>query len=109
MIITIEATLSDEQCLIIAKEKWYQELIQKINTSETEVDWVITVVSESIEIKNTESPGDFLQKVYQWLIISDVSKIFIDIENKILKEKQTITEQIIKDNVSANISSSIKL
>ncbi len=59
MKITIIATLTDEQALILAKEKWYSQSIENI------IDSSITpFLTETIQ--NPETPYEFLNKKSLW-------------------------------------------
>lgn len=112
MIITIEANLTDEQALILAKEKWYSEMIQNTTISEEIIiiDWVETTEARQViqEITNPDSPFEFLKRVYEAMIISDATKYFIEVENKKLREQQVVIENAIKDNITNAVTSNLK-
>lgn len=92
MIITIAAELTSEQIDIIASMKWYSP----------------TVIENEIEIQNPQSPEDFIRSVYESLIKSDATRIFIDYGNKGKESARLLEEQGIRDLVSSSISSKIE-
>lgn len=112
MKINIEATLTNEQALILAKEKWYSELIstQIEKEIETEVDWKIIISTQLVNenISNTENPFEFLKRVYENMIASDATRHFLEIENRTAREKQLETERLIRDNIVSSIKSSVE-
>ncbi len=109
MKITITAILSDEQALILAKEKGYSETISVFTPTEGAqpnemgvVPWV------TAEVENTESPFEFLKRVYESLIISDAQKHYLERDNRLYAEARKIEEQAIRDSVVASVSSKVE-
>ena len=97
MIIQINATLTNEQASILAKRKWYNETITQ-NNLET---------ATFVEIPNTESPFEFLKRIYETVILEDATKEFIaynDEKNQAIWEAE---DKAIKDQVISSISSQI--
>lgn len=100
MEITITATLTDEKALQLAKEKWYQDKIYTIIDST-----VFPVITE--EIDNPETIWEFLKKVYDNLFINDVTQVFLNVSNRELEEQKRQQEELIRQNVTNSITSSI--
>ena len=107
MIINISANLTEEQALILAKEKGYSETVTKFIPSETPSESPMpqgTTVSEP----NLESPFVFLKRVYEAMIVSDAQRHFIERDRRINVEARQLAEEQIKNAVIASISSSIE-
>lgn len=102
MQITITATLTEEQALILAKEKGYQETI----TNGT-LDLTTWLIVNSEPVTNPQTYWDFIKSVYENLIIEDVSRIFINYSNKAKESIRLAEEKEIKDNVIGAITSNI--
>lgn len=100
MIITITASLAEEQSLLLAKEKWYQENISTV------VDMNI-IPSEIISSPNPETPYEFLKKVYEAMIINDAQKHFIEAFDRRIKEENEATREMYKEQVVNSITSSV--
>ncbi len=90
MTITISANLTEEQAIIIAKEKGYQPVF-------TIIEWN-TVVWET---ENEETPFEFLKRVYENIIKEDAKKIFIAYDDRLNIEAKLAREQSIADMVDA--------
>lgn len=90
MQITIITTLTDEQALILAKEKWYQELINNI--------------PDTLEIINPQTPWEFLSNIYKDIIAWDISKHFITYNDRQNQNTRDIEDKWIRDGVLNNIS-----
>lgn len=99
MQIIITANLTDEQALILAKEKWYSTIINIVDTSSN--------TATMIEVPNTETPFDFLKRVYESLIIQDAQKYFIEVFEKNRRTEQEIELNAIKEQVVLSITSSV--
>ncbi len=93
MIITISATLTDEKVLLLAKEKWYQEVINNI--------------PDILEIPNPETAGEFLKRVYENMIIEEVTTNFIRITDRGNMTLRQEEEKAIRDEVIASITSNV--
>lgn len=94
MIIIITASLTEEQALILAKEKWYSETITNINF-ETEI--------------NPQTPWEFLKSVYENMIIEDSTKEFMKYKERTYIEEQRKQMEIeTRNEVVAGISSIVE-
>lgn len=94
MQISIISTLTEEQALILAKEKGYSQTIPNaIDTT------VIPYIYE--QITNPQSPFDFLKNVYENMIKEDAKKLFIAYDDRLNIDKKLAREQIVKDMVDA--------
>ncbi len=89
MQITITSTLTEEQALILAKEKGYSETM-----TENSENWVVVV-------QNNESPYTFLKNVYENMIKEDAKKLFIAYDDRLNIDKKLAREQAVKDMVDA--------
>lgn len=94
MQITISSTLTEEQALILAKEKWYSETISTVvdNT-------VMPFITE--QSPNPQSPFDFLKNVYENMIKEDAKHLFITYDDRLNIDKKIAREQLLKDMVDA--------
>lgn len=101
MIINISANLTEEQALILAKEKGYSETVSTVTDATT---MPMTFTTEP----NLESPFVFLKRVYEAMIISDAQTHFINRDRRIDAEARQLAEEQIKNSVIASISSSIE-
>jgi len=109
MKITITAILSDEQALILAKEKGYSKTVSIFTPTEgAERNEMVVVPWVTTEVENTESPFEFLKRVYESLIISDAQKHYIERDNRLHAEARKIEEQAIRDSVIASVSSKVE-
>lgn len=82
MIITISATLNEEQIDILAKQKGYQE--------------------------GSVTKEDFIRKVYESLIISDASLEFIRHSEFVKESQKQAEEKAIREQVAQSITSTIE-
>ena len=101
MIINISANLTEEQALILAKEKGYSETVSTVTDATT---MPMTLSTEP----NLESPFVFLKRVYESMIVSDAQTHFINRDRRIDAEARQLAEEQIKNAVIASISSSIE-
>lgn len=102
MKITITASLTDEQALILAKRMWYSE----------EIIWAIldeeTWLSSNGMIKNPQTPFDFIKNVYEQMVANDAARHFIaynDEKNQAIWEEE---DQTIKQEVFSSITSKVE-
>lgn len=96
MIITISATLNEEQINILANQKWYS------NTTTELVEW------EIININNTQSKEDFIRKVYESIIINDATREYISYSIRQKEESRIVEENAIREQVAQFITSNIE-
>lgn len=96
MIITISATLNEEQINILANQKWYS------NTTTELVEW------EIININNTQSKEDFIRKVYESIIINDATREYISYSIRQKEESRIVEENAIREQVAQSITSNIE-
>lgn len=94
MQITISSTLTEEQALILAKEKGFVETIDTVTDTTTNPMTFITS-------QNPQSPFDFLKNVYENMIKEDAKKLFIAYDDRINIDKKIAREQLLKDMVDA--------
>lgn len=92
MQISITSTLTEEQALILAKEKGYNETI--IANVDTSVRPEIFTTAP-----NPQSPFDFLKNVYENMIKEDMKRLFISQSDRANVDKKIAREQILKDMV----------
>ena len=92
MQISISCTLTEEEALILAKEKGYTEIIGTI-TDNTAIPFVIT------ESPNPQSPYNFLKNVYENMIKEDAKRLFIAYDDRLNIDKKIAREQLLKDMV----------
>ena len=100
MIITISATLTEEQVTILAKEKGYWEMTTIILDSTT-----MPLVTETIQ--NPQSAGDFLRNVYQSMIAQDASRIYLEVFNRRIAEENEANRDAIKEQIAWAMSSTV--
>lgn len=103
MKLSISATLTDEQVLILAKEKWWQEKVITFPKN----DWVEDILNP-VESNNSISANEFIINVYQSMIVEDVTKIFTNYNTQALKEKISQTESLVRSDIESSITSSIE-
>lgn len=101
MQISITSTLTEEQALILAKEKGWQEFISVVIDNTT-----MPFATEQVE--NPVAPGEFLKKVYESMIIEDSTKHYIAYDLRLTEEARLAQEQHIRSSVIASISSSVE-
>lgn len=94
MQISINSELTNEQALILAKEKGYQETVNIIID-----DTVYPCITE--QQVNPQSPFDFLKNVYENMIKDDAKTLFIRIDDRLNVDKKIAREQLLKDMVDA--------
>jgi len=99
--ITITATLTDEQALILAKEKGYSETVT--TCEDMTVPFPVFVTNP-----NTETPFEFLKRVYEAVIIADAQKHYLEFDKRIDAEARRLADEKIKADVVASISSSVE-
>jgi hypothetical protein len=100
MQITITSTLTEEQALILAKEKGYSELVYTIVPNES-TNGIIIAPIESIASPNPQSSFDFLKAVYENMIKEDAKRLFIAYDDRLNIDKKLAREQLLKDMVDA--------
>lgn len=96
MQITITATLTDSQALILTTEKWYNKDISTMDINNT-----------LVTSTNPQSPFEFLKSVYESMIIQDATKNFIQYDDRQNQALWLANEEAIKASVIASISSSV--
>lgn len=96
MQITIISTLTEEQALILAKEKWYSENVYTLVDSSTTPETYSNV-------PNPQSSFEFLKNVYENMIKEDAKKLFIAYDDRLNIDAKNAREQGIKDMVDAAI------
>jgi hypothetical protein len=94
MQISITSTLTEEQALILAKEKGYNEIVNIIVD-----DTVYPCITE--ETKNPQSPFDFLKNVYENMIKEDAKRLFIAYDDRLNISTKMERENAIKDMVDS--------
>ena len=100
MLITISATLTEEQALILAKEKgWSDTTSQVIDSS------VVPFVLETIP--NTQTVGEFLSNVYQAMVGNDASRIYLEVFNRRIAEENEANREAIKEQIAWAMSSTV--
>lgn len=100
MQITITSTLTDEQALILATEKWYSPVQVNI------VDG--TVIPAILEtVPNSQTAWEFLKSVYEAMIVEDSTKHFIEYTDRQSVAERTAMEDGIKNSIIASITSSV--
>ena len=106
MAITITASLTNEQAFILANEKGYQETI----TTFTPTDGVNEMGmpnGETTTSLNTESPFEFLKRVYEAMVVADAQKHYLEYDKRLESEARRLADEKIKADVVASISSSV--
>ena len=101
MIITIQATLTEEQALLLAKEKWYSETITNIvdNT-------VFPAITE--QITNPETSFEFLKRVYEAMIVQDATSLYLAVYERDRRQEQEAEVNALKEQVISSITSSVE-
>jgi len=100
MIITITANLTEEQALILAKEKGWSDTISTLDIT-TEPILIVTV-------PNTQTVGEFLANVYQAMVKNDAERIYISVFNQNRDTENEAARQMIRDQVATSISSLVE-
>lgn len=93
MIITISATLNDEQINILASQKGYQANF--LDNSE-------------VCYANPQSKEDFIRQVYEGVILGDATREFIAYSNRQKEEARIAEENAIREQVTNSITSTIE-
>lgn len=97
MKLSITASLTEEEILIIAKSKWWDFVIWKPNE-----EWIMETID------NPQTPQDFIIAVYQSMIVADATRVFTEYRTQELKDQITQTEEAVKIQVTESITSSIE-
>lgn len=100
MIITISATLTEEQAIILAWRMWYSETITRISNPLIKPE-----VFE--EIKNPQTPWEFIKEVYEKMIANDTAKHFIAYNDEQKQAIRAEEDRAIRDEIQANITSQV--
>lgn len=95
MIITISATLTEEQIAILAQVKGYSPKIQNLGEK-----WVV-------ESDNPQSPAEFIRSVYESMIINDATNVFLGAVRSQMAEQVRVQEEAIRWSIQSSITSSI--
>lgn len=100
MIITISATLNEEQIEILAKQKGYQDAISAMSEDPES--------TETIQVSNPQSKSDFIRQVYEGIILGDATREFVAYTTRQKEEARIAEENAIREQVSSSITSSIE-
>lgn len=101
MIITISATLTEEQINILAQTKGHQSTVIK---SQEQEDGTF----KDVEIPNGISASDFIRSVYESMIVNDVTNVFLAKSREAMAEQIRTAEEEIRTIISSSITSSIE-
>lgn len=101
MTISIQANLTEDQAYILASIKWYSDTVSVITNSS--VDPVEITTSQ-----NTETPFEFLKRVYEQMIVEDAARWFIAYNDSIKQAEWEAEDQQIREAVISSISSSVE-
>ena len=85
-----------EMTVVEATEKGYKMTILEDNT-------MCSAITETNEIANEQSAEDYLQTHYQTIIENDMTKEFIALWEKELKEAREVEDKEIRDRVEGRI------
>ena len=103
MIITIKANLTEEQALLLAKEKGYNPtIVNNVYVPDT------TDLFSSETITNPQTVGEFLSNVYQAMVKNDAESIYISVFNQNRDVENEAARQMIRDQVETSISSVVE-
>lgn len=105
MKLSITATLKEEEVSILAQEKWRSPTVNE--TKEKIEEWVFAWY-ETIESPNPITAEQFIVNVYQSMIVQDATRIFTEYRTQELKEQITQTENVVTEQVTQAITSSIE-
>jgi len=105
MKLSITATLTEEEVIILAQEKWWSPTVTE--TKEKIEEWVFAWY-ETIEISNPITAEQFIVNVYQSMIVQDATKVFTEYRTQELKQQIAQTENIVTEQVTQAITSSIE-
>jgi len=100
MILSITATLTEEEIIILAKEKWRQETISTGDFDENQ-----NIIQT--ELPNPLTASDFIVSMYQAIIVNDIAKIFVAKQTEELKEQILLTTTTINDTVSSTVTATM--
>ena len=98
MIISITATLTEEQALLLAKEKWYNELVSQIDLENAKTNL----------IPNPESAFEFLKRVYEAMIVQDATSLYLAVYERGRRQEQEAEVNALKAQVISSITSSVE-
>lgn len=101
MQIVITANLTEEQALILAKEKGYQETVQA---------YLLNDNGENVpngDVPNPQSAFEFLKSAYEAMIVFDASKHLVAYENRKTESERNAVEAAIRDSIASSVSSSL--
>lgn len=101
MQIVVTATLTEEQALILAKEKGYQETVQA---------YLLNDFGENVpdgDVPNPQSAFEFLKSAYEAMIVSDATKHYLEYDARKIKAEREAAEAAIRDSVISAVSSSV--
>ena len=108
MILTISATLNDEQVALIAQSKGYSDTVGvEDKTETTDENGNVSVSITHSSIPNPQSPADYVCKKYEEMIVEDAKSIFLSFSRKQKEEEQMAEEQAIRDTVTQSITSTV--
>lgn len=99
MKLTISATLTDEEVLILAKAKWWSETVRV---------WDGDDMSLKTEVPNPQTASSFIVSVYQSMIVQDTTKVFTNYRTEELKQQIVQAEVLVKTDVENAITSLIE-
>lgn len=99
MKLSITATLTEEELLILAKQKWRSPTI--VDSSFDENQNIVHTEKE-----NPLKAQEFVINVYQSMIIQDATRIFTEYRTQELKEQISQTENEVKKSIESVITSS---
>ena len=100
MQITVTATLTEEQAIILATEKGYSPTITQIVDNTT-----MPFVTE--DVVNPQSHYEFIKNVYENMIKEDAAKVYIAYDDKENIGKKMAREAYLKNMVASSISSAV--
>jgi len=95
MIINIQATLTDEQALILATEKGYNPTVTVLEGND--------VVGTA---PNPETSFEFLKKVYESMIVTDATKHYVEFDERKTKAEREANANLIRQSVIDSVTSS---
>lgn len=101
MIITISATLTEEQINILAQAKGYQSTVTE---SQEQEDGTF----KDVEIPNGILPAEFIRSVYESMIVNDATNVFLAKSREAMAEQIRTAEEEIRAIASSSITSSIE-
>ena len=107
MRITITAELSDESLAYIATLKGYSNKVLVMQEEEQpgEKEGEIIMVPKAVEVDNTQTMQEFLMKLYEGIIKSDIKQLLIHEKKKEIEESMRDQEVQIGKMVDDSILS----